>query len=253
MPRPGTLATGRYRMRYFAWGSGPPIVFIHGMADAGQAFAMVMHRLIERFTCIAYELPDGLTDGSRLIRYSHHDYTDDLQALLDHLGIGRTVVVGSSFGSTIALAALAAKPERFTHGVLQNGFAHRPLENWQRALARMGRFWSGWFADWPEIHRFAMRRIEHPTITAAPPAIAKFFRRHGAHTPVAACRLRALTIDRADLRPILPSIRLPVLLLGGDCDRLVPRSCWDDLAAGLPRMTRVRAVRVRPLSAIHPP
>jgi len=41
----GTLDTGRYRMRFFVWGSGPPLVFVHGMADAARAFVMVMHRL----------------------------------------------------------------------------------------------------------------------------------------------------------------------------------------------------------------
>src|SRR3954470_3953059 len=86
--RRGTLDTGRYRMRYFAWGSGPPVVFVHGMADAAQAFVMVMHRLVARFPCIAYELPDGTTDGSRLAPYTPADYVDDLLALTDHLGLG---------------------------------------------------------------------------------------------------------------------------------------------------------------------
>jgi pimeloyl-ACP methyl ester carboxylesterase len=237
--QPGMLDTGRYRMRYFVWGSGPPVVIIHGMADAGQAFAMVMHRLIGRFTCIAYELPNGLTDGSRLARYTTADYVADLLELLEHLKLDRAAVVGSSFGSMIALAALADQPARFTHGVLQNGFAYRPLNRFQRALARMARFWPGWFADWPELHRFTMRQIEHATITRAPPEVAEIYRWHSAHTPIAACALRALAIDRADLRRHLPTISVPVLLLSGDCDRLVPRSCWDDLAAGLPRATRV--------------
>src|SRR5438128_1543168 len=86
----GTLRTGRYRMRYFAWGAGPPLVFIHGMADSSRAFVMVMHRLAPRFTCVGYELPDGTTDGSNLVRYAHADYTADLLALLDHLGFDRT-------------------------------------------------------------------------------------------------------------------------------------------------------------------
>jgi pimeloyl-ACP methyl ester carboxylesterase len=235
----GVLDTGRYRMRYFAWGSGPPVVFVHGMADAGEAFVMVMHRLVGRFTCLAYELPDGRTDGSRLARYRPADYTADLLALLDHLGHARAAVVGSSFGSTIALGAVIAAQDRFTHAVLQNGFACRPLNRFQRLLAQLARFWPGWFADWPEIHGLVMRRIEHATITAAPGEVAEFYRHFSAQTPIAACALRALAIDRCDLRPLLPTVRIPVLLLGGDCDRLVPRSCWDDLAAGLPRAARV--------------
>ena len=235
----GTLDTGRYRMRYFAWGSGPPVVFVHGMADAGEAFAMVMHRLAGRFTCIGYELPDGQTDGSRLVRYTASNYVADLLALLDHLNLAHVAIVGSSFGSTIALAALATVPDRFTHGILQNGFAYRPLSRFHRVLARVARFWPGWFADWPELHGFVMRRIEHATITTSPPEIAAFYLKHSAHTPIAAAALRALAIDRVDLRRDLPQIRIPVLLLCGDCDRLVPRSCWDDLATGLPHATRL--------------
>ena len=108
-------------MQYFVWGSGPPIVFIHGMSDRARAFAMVMHHLIERYTCVAYELPDGTTDGSELRRYIHKDYVADLMELLDHLGLATTAVLGSSFGSTIALAAMANTPRRFTHGILQGG------------------------------------------------------------------------------------------------------------------------------------
>jgi len=235
----GAFDTGRYRMRYFAWGSGPPVVFVHGMADAAEAFVMVMHRLVAHFTCIGYELPDGTTDGSRLARYGPADYAADLLSLFDHRKLDRAAVVGSSFGSLVALSAIADAPERFTHGVLQNGFARRPLHRAQRALARVARFWPGWFADWPEIHATVSRRIEHATITAAPPEVAAFYHRHGARTPIRAACLRALAIDRADLRPLLPSVAAPVLLIGGDCDRLVPRTCWDELGQGLPHARRV--------------
>jgi pimeloyl-ACP methyl ester carboxylesterase len=235
----GTLDTGRYRMRYFAWGSGPPVVFVHGMADAAGAFLMVMHRLVERFTCIAYELPDGTTDGSQLARYTPTDYAADLRALLDHLGLPRAAVVGSSFGSLVALAALAAHPTRLTHGVLQNGFARRPLNRLQRQLARSARFWPGWFADWPAIYRRVVWYLERPTLSPLPPAVAELFLGHSGRTPFRAAALRGLAIDRADLRRLLPAIRVPVLLLTGDRDTLVPRSCWEELERGLPDLRRV--------------
>lgn len=233
------LDAGRYRMRYFAWGSGPPVVFIHGMSDAARAFLMVMHRLVDHLTCIAYELPDGETDGSRLARYTPADYTADLVALLDHLQIDRAGVVGSSFGSTIALHSLASVPARFTHGVSQNGFAHRPLNRWQRQLARSARFWPGWFGDWPEIYRQVMWRVERPTLSLLPPAVADYFLEHGSRTPIRASALRTLAIDRTDLRPLLPAIRVPVLLLTGDRDPLVPPECAAELERGLPNARRV--------------
>jgi len=229
----------RYRMRYFTWGSGPPIIFIHGMADRARAFAMVMHQLVESHTCIAYELPDGTTDGSSLGHYLHSDYTDDLLELLDHLDLPQTAVLGSSFGSTIVLSALARKPERFTHGILQGGFAHRPLNFAQRLLCRTAKHWSGWFADWPIFFRMALQKIEHSTFVQMPPKVSQFLLNNGQLTPLVAAATRSLTFDRLDLRPLLPSIQTPMLLIGGDRDPLVARRYELEMEQMLPRVRRI--------------
>jgi pimeloyl-ACP methyl ester carboxylesterase len=45
-------------------------------------------------------------------------------------------------------------------------------------------------------------------------------------------------IDRLDLRPLLPRIRQPVLLIGGDADRVVPPRFERILLDGLPHVDR---------------
>src|SRR5689334_12136167 len=40
--RRGVCDTGRYRMPYFVGGGGPPVVYIHGLADQPKAFVPVM-------------------------------------------------------------------------------------------------------------------------------------------------------------------------------------------------------------------
>jgi pimeloyl-ACP methyl ester carboxylesterase len=237
--RSSVFRATRYRMRYFVWGSGPPIVFIHGMSDRARAFAMVMHHLIENYTCVAYELPDGMTDGSELRRYTHKDYVGDLLELIDHLGLTNVAVLGSSFGSTIALAAMANAPRRFTQGILQGGFAHRPLTRSQRVLSRIARFWPGWFADWPALYRRAMRWIAQPTLSLLPPAVTHFLLENGGRTPLRAAALRSMMIDCIDLRPLLPTIQIPVLMIGGDRDPLVPRWCEKQIERSLPHVQRV--------------
>src|SRR5688572_20653160 len=37
----GSVDTGRYRMRYYTWGQGPPLVFIHGVGDWSRSVLMV--------------------------------------------------------------------------------------------------------------------------------------------------------------------------------------------------------------------
>lgn len=236
---PGTLDTGRYRMRYFTWGEGPPLVFVHGMADIARSFAMVMQPLVNRFTCIAYELPNGVNDGSALGRYRLADYAADLVALLDHLDLDRVAVLGSSFGSIITLTALTRTPQRFTKAILQGGFARRPLGRAEFRLAQLGRFWPWWFGDWPVIRRTVMGRLDRPAFATAPPAVYEFFLANSERTPCRAAARRSLTIARTDLRSVLPGIRTPILMIGGDRDAIVPRIYEQEVEAGLPDVRRV--------------
>ncbi len=204
---------------------------------------MVMHHLIERYTCVAYELPDGTTDGSELKRYSHKDYVADLLELLDHLGFATVDVLGSSFGSTITLAAMADTPKRFTHGILQGAFAFRPLTHSQRSLSHLARYWSGWFADWPGMYQRVMSWVEQPTLSLLPPGVSHFLLNNGGRTPMRAAALRSMMIDRIDLRPLLPTIQTPVLMIGGDHDPLVPRWCEKQIERSLLHIQRVEFSR----------
>jgi pimeloyl-ACP methyl ester carboxylesterase len=231
------LHTGRYRMRFSTWGAGPPLVIVHGLADAVRGFALVMHQLAAHFTCIAYELPNGLDDGARLGAYRYRDYTTDLLALLTHLKLTRVALFGSSFGTTVALAALAAAPHRFTRSVLQGGFAHRPLRWHERFGARQGRYWVGRLWELP-FRECAMRWADPATWRGCGALARKLFLWCNGQTPIRAMCRRALALDALDLRPLLPAIHTPVLLLGGDRDRIVPRSAEAQLEAGLPDVCR---------------
>ena len=232
------LDTGRYRMRFCVWGSGPPLVIIHGLSDAVRGFAMVMRRLAPHFTCIAYELPNGLDDGAKLGAYRHRDYTADLYALLDHLKLPRVALVGSSFGTTIATRALADQPERFAKCVLKGGFAFRPLRWYERFGSRQGRYWDGRLCELP-FREFAMKRACPATWDGCSPLARALFLHCNGWTPIRAAARRAVMLDKLDLRPLLPQIHTPVLLIGGDRDRIVP---WGREAVLLQNLKDVRRV-----------
>src|SRR5207248_1837833 len=98
----GVVDVGRYRCKYVAWGHGPTLVCIPGMASDADSFVLLMARLQTHFRCVSYDLPDGLGDGACMMRHGHEDLVGDL--ILDHLHAGATFILGFSFGSTIALA-----------------------------------------------------------------------------------------------------------------------------------------------------
>jgi 3-oxoadipate enol-lactonase len=233
----GVCDTARYRMPYFVWGSGPPVVFIHGLADTSRAFIPAMAALRRDFTCIGYDLPAGGPDGARLGAYRHRHLVADLFALLEHLRFRQAHVFGSSFGSTIVLAALYARPDWTTRAVLQGGFAYRPLAPWERILCGFARYWPGPLGTLP-----LRTWLDHPSDMQVFRGAAEGFRFHRDNSdclPKAAVARRALMVRNIDLRRQLPAIRQPVLLICGDCDQIVTAACERPLLDGLPNVARV--------------
>ena len=235
---PGSCDTGRYRCAYYIWGKGPPLVFIHGIADDALSFISPISLLNQHFRCIAYNLPTGCGDGARLGSYRHENYIADLFALLDHLAIEQAYLFGSSFGSTITLRALHMQPRRFPRAVLQGGFAKRPLAPAESLLARFARYWPAPMRRLPLRTRVLQYSHGLPFATRTPDVWEYFLSRCGA-PPMATVARRALTVGKIDLRHLLPAITQPILLVVGDYDPVVDRTCEQVLLCGLPSVARV--------------
>jgi pimeloyl-ACP methyl ester carboxylesterase len=237
--RHGEFDTGRYHCRYFTWGKGPPLVFIHGLCDRARSFAPMMTHLRDYFQCIAYELPEGGADHARLQQIQHRHFVDDLFGLLDHLRLGQAYLFGSSFGSTIALAAMLARPERIPRGVLQGAFAQRPLVGWERVICQFLRYGRGDMGTLP------LRKYLHPRAERAPfvaqdkPEMWDFLIANSNDVSRSAAARRALMLDEVDLCPRLPAVRQPVLLISGENDSLVSEDSNRALLHGLPSADRV--------------
>jgi pimeloyl-ACP methyl ester carboxylesterase len=234
----GVCATGRYRCPYYTWGQGPPLLFIPGLSDDARSFVPVCSLLAENFRCIAYDLPAGAGDGARLPGYRHADLVDDVFALLDHLGARQSYVFGSSFGSTVTLAALHSRPERLPRGILQGGFAHRPLAAVSYLLASFARYWPGRQGALP-FRPALLRRLHFTPFAGREGELWDYSITRWGQVPLAALGHRARLLHQLDLRPLLPHIRQPVLLICGDCDPLVDKGCEETLIRSLPNAGRV--------------
>lgn len=231
----GVVDTGRYRLPYRVWGRGPALVIVPGLCDDAVGLVLPIARLSESYCCIAYDMPTGQGDGARLANHSHDDLVDDLFALVDHLRLSSAILFGVSFGTTVAMRALARDPQRFPIGMLQGGFAHRPLARAEVLLAHFARYWPGPLHKLPFWKR-TIERLQKPEFESIEPARWPFFLEHNGSPPIAAVAHRALLLNRLDLRPLLPTIRQPVMLIDGDRDPIVPRWCGEELRKGLPNV-----------------
>jgi pimeloyl-ACP methyl ester carboxylesterase len=225
----------RYRMTYRALGSGPPLVLVPGIASTYRTYALLLNRLAERFRTVVYDYPgDQPRDGAVLATISHDHLVDDLFGLIDHLRIGRVFLAGLSFGSTIVLKALRREPRRFPKAAVQGAFACREFTRGERWALRLGRLVPGKVAGLP---------LRRPILTynsrAEFPALMedrfRFYLEENGRTPIKSLAHRVTLLTDLDLRPLLPEVPTPVLLIQGNEDRIVARRYFDMLQAALPR------------------
>lgn len=163
--------------------------------------------------------------------YTMADHADDLAALLDHLRIGRAVVAGLSMGGYVALAFWRRHAARVRALILADTRAEA-----DSVAARAGR--DAAIARVQQTGAAAYAEEMLPRLLApgslADPALAGAARRMMAAQPVPGIvgALGGLR-ERADSRPTLPTITVPVLVLVGEADVLTPPADAQIMAAAI--------------------
>src|SRR5215469_11005824 len=93
-------------------GTGPAVIFSHGLFMDHEMFAPQVAALRRRYRCITWdERGHGLSASDRLAPFSYYDSAADVAALLRHLGIGKAVLVGMSQGGFLSLRCALAHPD----------------------------------------------------------------------------------------------------------------------------------------------
>ncbi|MGH8445100.1 MAG: alpha/beta fold hydrolase [Solimonas sp.] len=94
-------------------GSGPVVVFSHGLLMDHEMFAPQIEALRGQYRCIAWdERGHGGTAGDTLAPFNYYDSADDLAALLTALGVERAVLAGMSQGGYLSLRCALTHPEK---------------------------------------------------------------------------------------------------------------------------------------------
>lgn len=120
-------------------GSGTPVLLIHGGWAGAQAhWAPVWDRLAAWFHVIAPELPGIGADTGSPPSSSYGAYVDWLDHVLGHLGQDGALVIGNSFGATLAWLLALHHPSRCRAPVMVDGFAPPVLPAPVRWLMRLG-------------------------------------------------------------------------------------------------------------------
>jgi pimeloyl-ACP methyl ester carboxylesterase len=123
-------------------GEGDNVVLIHGLgANHGFWHLNALLPLARHYRVIVYDLRGHGYSGMPSSGYTSADMAEDLNHLLNHLGISQAHIIGHSFGGTVALHFAYLHPDRVTSVVvadsrvraLQSTNRAKDLPNWQHA------------------------------------------------------------------------------------------------------------------------
>jgi len=236
-----TTADG-IRLAYATSGQGPPLV---------KASNWLTHLDFEWGSPIWRHWWESLSEHHRVVRYdergngmSQRDvpnvnfdtWVQDLETVVDAAELDRFALLGISRGAPIAIAYAVEHPERVSRLVLYGGFAAglnhtgTPAElEARRALSSLIRL--GWGLNNPAFAKvFTCRFI--PRATPAHEAWLDELQRVSTSPENAAHLMQ--TDDDIDVRPLLPQVRVPTLVIHCDDDRAVLPEQGRELAASIP-------------------
>lgn len=226
------------RLAFATTGDGPPVVraghwLTHLEHDLGSPlWRPVIDAFSEFSTFVRYDargngLSDRDTDDLSLATLA-----DDLLAVADAAGLDRFVVYGTSQGVPIALTVAERHPERVRALVLHGGFSRgrtvRSVESKAAGEAYVTLMRQGWAAEGSQFLQ-AFASIFIPD--GSPEQVRSLTELQRIATDVAmAVRLRQ-AFDAMDVTALLPSIRVPTLVLHARNDGVHPLSESIGLAA----------------------
>ena len=226
------LLPGGSELAYDEAGSGLPLLLVHGWPYDRTMWAGQLGGLATYARVLA---PDLRGAGASTVRgpYTMDQYADDLVAFLDSLGLARAVVCGLSMGGYIAFSMLRRHRDRFRGLILADTRATADTEetraNRQRLIAVIEQEGMAALAS-----RQLGSSLARSTIERQAP-ITETVRRMMSSAPAegAIGALRAMA-GRPDSTPLLRTIDVPTLVVGGAEDSITPPDVLREMAAGIP-------------------
>jgi 3-oxoadipate enol-lactonase len=208
---------------------GQVLVFINSLGSDLRIWQEVAPVFTDRYRVILYDKRGhGLSDATAA-PYSIDDHTDDLLALLDHLGIGKASLIGLSVGGMIAQRIAVRSPDRVQSISLCCTAAKiGTAELW---ADRIGAVETGGIEP---IADAVLQRWFTPTFHESRADELAGWRNMLVRTPVHGYAGTCAAIRDADLRPDAGRIAVPTLCVAGDQDGSTPADLVKETADLIP-------------------
>ena len=254
------------RLHYVVEGRGPAVIFVHGLGGFAESWRHNVRPLANRATVYSVDLPGFGESAKPRTHYRLSYFASALRGFMDGLGIAQASLVGHSLGAAVSVTLALTHPTRVERlavvGGVVPGCNYRPSWIYRLvALRGVGELLS--LGGSAKLYKAALARCFH----APDRREVDFFvdyaytsRTDGVARAAYLATLRDVRIDFEthceDYRRALATLQLPVLLIHGRQDRVVPvEHCaevagalrhaavrWVDACGHFPQIEHVEAV-----------
>ena len=219
------------RIWYQETGAGAPVVQIHGAGFGHFNFATATPILSKSYRCIDFDMRGYGQSERPFQRYDMEVWADDVAGLMDHLGLRSAHIHGTSMGGMVSQQFAAKYPER-TQRLIINCSAAKldyagilTFRGWIDIAERFG-MGSRTLAELIALQALSRRFLDTPEGRRAVDMIQNILQDSNR---VDIFKLACQAMIDMDLRPLLPKITAPTLIIGGDEDMMTP---WEQAASG---------------------
>jgi pimeloyl-ACP methyl ester carboxylesterase len=214
----GVLVLDRQVIHYEVMGQGEPVLFLHGWMGSWRYWLPTMEAVAKHFRTFSFDFW-GFGDSDKDTEtHTVGDYVRQVLAFVDGMGIARCRLVGHSMGGMVSLKTAIDHPERVvrvaTAGAVIEGSSLAPLLKlttsqlvtrlfvrpsvvtgmWTRLLSNIKAGWSRWFQE-----------VVDDSAKSDQEAVLGSVR----------------SMRDMDLRPELPRLKVPALIIHGSDDDIV--------------------------------
>jgi len=226
----GEENSGHIKLHYEDYGAGEPIVLIHGYPLSGRAWDKQVPLLLDAgHRVITYDRRGFGNSSQPSTGYDYDTFASDLKTLLDELDIHEVTLVGHSMGTGEVTRYLGKYgSDRIARGVLVSPIPPFLLETDDNPEGLPGSLFEGFVqnakADTPAWMKGFLDNFynmdQYAGKLVSPEAFASSLNLALAASAIAA--VACIPTWETDFRADLAKIDVPLLVIHGDADRILP-------------------------------
>jgi pimeloyl-ACP methyl ester carboxylesterase/putative sterol carrier protein len=248
------VKAGDLTISAYVVGEGPPVLALHGLGGTKISMLPLVPPLAQHHRLIIPDLPGhGASDKPVSTEYTPRSYARTVRRLMDALEVDRAVVIGNSLGGRVALELGVRSPDRVRALALLApavpGFRVRYVLGFTRVIpAELGAVPFPLRERWMKV---AIRRLmgdpsklPEAGYEGAAEEFIRIYRTPEARMAFFDSLRHIITEPPRPFWARVRHVRMPVLIVWGTADRLVPVRLAPKLAGELPDAELVVLPRV---------